>query len=370
MSQSSEEIYASGSLRIKKSKYPAAGLEQLLLNTTWGSKGFRYTQVHVTERMHQLHHPYHFSLEWGNRLLGNITLDHRATNIDDEQINAHYIRYFAFRGALQAVEKKQTTKSTSHELRSRLLQVMNASPQSQQVNHGEDLQLPGITYGFVDGNNARSLNQGGQFSFESIRQFKPLVFFRSKPKSFNDIRSVTPMEKPLVKELIKSHYQDHQLTHWNYLFHHNSYFVVAHKNVIYAGCQVHQNKWHVKGLGTEKTERFIKPIVQSKFVKSYFDQDDFRFLSFDHLFVKPGYEDALFHLFEGLLHRYNHHFAMIALDTKDSLFNPLNTPKKLGIASRLLKFKPGLVLAKGLNGYTLPDSLYQRPVFISAFDIT
>jgi hypothetical protein len=366
----SEEIYSQKSLSIQKSKLPAVGLEQLLLGTTWGSKGFRYTQLHSVERIHQLHHPYHFTLQWGNRLLGNITLDHRKSKIGTNEVNAHYIRYFAFRGGMQAVEGKSNANPRQNELRKRLLNAMQNSPQSEQVNYNENTSLPGITYGFIDGSNARSLNQGNQFQFESIRQFKPLVFFRGKPKSYPDIRSITPNEKPLVKGLIKDHYKDHQLTHWNYLFYNNSYFVVAHKGVIYAGCQVHQNKWKVHGLGSKRTEPLIKPILQNKFVKQYFNPNDFRFLSFDHLFVKPGYEDALFMLFEGLLYRYNQHFGMIALDTNEPMYHALHQPKKLGLAGRFLKFKPGYVMAKGLDGYTLPSILNEKPVFISAFDIT
>lgn len=366
----SEDIYTQKSLCIKKSKYPAAGIEQLLLNTTWGSKGFRYTQLHSSERIHQLHHPYHFYLQWGTRLLGNITLDHRETCIDQQKVNAHYIRYFAFRGGMQAVEGKSNAKPKQNELRKRLMDAMQLSPQSTLVNYGENTKLPALTYGFIDGSNARSLNQGNQFNFTTIRQFKPLVFFRAKPTSYPDIRSITPNEKPLVKGLLKDHYKNHQLTHWNYLFHNNSYFVIAHKGVIYAGCQVHQNKWRVNGLGTPRTEPIIKHFTRSKYIKQFFNPNDFEFLSFDHLFVNPGYEDALFMLFEGLLNRFNQHLGMIALDAAEPMFNTLNQPKKLGLASRLLTFKPGNVMAKGLNGYSLPPTLSNKPVFISAFDIT
>ena len=366
----SETVFQQGSLQVIKSKSPDEGLKPLLLNTTWGSKGFRYTQIHAQQRIGHLNHPYHFSLKWGKKLLGNITLDHRIANLGKQELNAYYIRYFVFNQRMQASERVSNSKKQSqNKLNNHLLDTLQTHPYSPFVNYSENPALPAVTYGFVDATNARSLSQGGLFEFERIRQFKPLVFYRTKPQKFEGVRSIYPNEKPLVKSLIKDQYKNHSLVHFTNLFKENKYYVLEDKGVIYAGCQVTQNHWKVAGIGSPLKNKLVEMALQFPRLKQIFDPKEFKFISLDHIFVKPGYEEALFPFFESLLHQFDTHFGMIALDTEDPLYEVLNNHNRLGIASRIMTFKPGYVIAKGLDNYSLKP-FYEKPVFISGFDVT
>ncbi len=370
MRQKSTILFERGSLKIAKSKFAALGVENLLEDTVWGAKGFKYNQLHAKERIHELKHPYHFSLNHGNRLLGNITLDHRLAQVGTKEVNAYYIRYFAFRKQIQAKQEAQKVRTKAGKLKSLLLKQMASCPADEVVNYNENTNSPGVTYGFVDGKNARSFNQGGEFGFQTIRYFKPVVFFRDKPQAFKGVRVITPREKPLIKQLVSSSYKNHSLVHFSYLFHENNYHILEYKGEIFAGCQVHKHHWKVSGLMGNVIDPLLFPLLRKTGMKKFFNPEDFCFLSFDHLLVKPGFEHVFFGLFESLLAKFNAHMAMIPLDAEDPMQQHLNKPKNLGIAHKLLKFKPGLVLAKGLDGYKLPKQLYDSPVFISGFDIT
>ena len=61
--------------------------------------------------------------------------------------------------------------------------------------------------------------------------------------------------------------------------------------------------------------------------------------------------------------------SIVVIDTEDPLYEVLNNPNRLGIASRIMTFKPGYVIAKGLDNYSLKP-FYEKPVFISGFDVT
>lgn len=370
MGMKSKVLFERGSLKITKSKIAALGVENLLNDTVWGAKGFKYNQLHAKERIHKLKHPYHFSLNHGNRLLGNITLDHRLAWMGKNRVNAYYIRYFAFRQQIQAKQETPKAHSKAGKLKGLLLNQMASCPADSEINYEEDTTLPAITYGFVDGKNARSFNQGGEFGFETIRYFKPVVFFRYKPVSLKGVRTITPREKPLIKQLVTASYANHNLVHFNYLFHDNHYHILEYKGEIFAGCQVHKHYWKVSGLMGNVIDPLLFPLLRKTGLKKYFNPENFTFLSFDHLFVKPGFEHVFFGLFESLLAKYNAHMAMIPLDAEDPMQSHLNKPQKLGMAHKLLKFKPGYVLAKGLDDYKLPKGLTEKPIFISGFDIT
>lgn len=356
--QKTRILFESGSFKLVSTLHAPPGLENLMLQTRWRSSFFEYTLLHSAERINETPSLIHYSLYAGARLIGNISFLLRETAIQGQSIPCAYIRYFVFRQAFQSKNKQNRSKK-AYGLFHQAVKLIFEDVKKF------DSQTERLIYGYIDINNAPSLKQGLNQGFQLLRNFKTLLFFRHNPKPQVGVRIAGHIEKPLIKNLLKSKFSKGNFLHFDNLFYKNQYYILEHNGHIYAGCQVTEGRWKIF---LEK-KPLLKKFFELPFFKKYLYFDDFRFSLIDHFLVEPGYEEALFPLMEHVLFKHQTHFAFLFLDASDPLLPTLNNNNKLGHINRFFGNKPVGRIAVLSDNQKAVEYIQNNICFISGKDM-
>lgn len=360
------EIFKRGNFRLILSMTPPAGLSSLLEKTVWGTRGFRYTQRLHTERIAHLPEAYHYSLYHGSSLIGNITFDARTTHHRFGEAQGYYVRYFAFHPAFQGTGKQERSRK-SHPLLDLFGRVFHESPGLPRINP----EQPAFYYAYVDRNNARSLAQASQFGFEPVRPFSghPIFYRTTEPNDL--IQPTTPTERALIRSLLRSQYASHNGLHFANLFYKNTYYALKTNKVMYGGCQSTVCEWSIKQAGHPLIQRMWERASRSPRFQKWGHPERFRFVVLDSFYTKPGYNGAIQALISHAMHKANTHWALVFMDSEDSVTDAVQRETKRSQITRWMPQPGGELWIKGIH---LSDqhktALQQDPWFISGFDLS
>ena len=100
-----------------------------------------------------------------------------------------------------------------------------------------------------------------------------------------------------------------------------------------------------------------------------FNPERFEFLAFEGIYFKPGYEQQLYTLFEGLLAKEKLKSSMFWLGNTCPIREKILTKGKLGMIHSFIKDSDVEIMAAYKNiGETKIENLKSKPIFASAFD--
>jgi hypothetical protein len=344
----------------------------LLRGTIWGTNGPRYTHLHLDQRIQDQPNPYFVSLNKDDELLAVVCYSQRTCQSTVGMVNAYYVRYFAFSPKLHSTKDTKRRKGKDGFFRTFLVELMNQPLGNFTLNYGENTNLPTVYYAYVDGANVRSVSFIELMDFEDIGVFHAHLFSRLKPRPIKAIDRIRPEDRPGIRELIRERYGSHQLYFEDRLFHNKDYYTIRINGEPVVGCQVFNNRWQVHGVGGKVTNGALKVWNSMGFLRKVFNTNDLRFVSFDSIFAKPGYEYLLIPLFEGILHKKQVKLGMCFTDDSEEANNILaKQMKEMGLVAGLLGQSGGNVVARGSGlSNTQWEKLRSQPVFISSFDGT
>ena len=367
-------LFERGSFQFKLTAGEVPDKLMKLINETWlGSKGLRYRHGRVEDRLTNMQNPYHLTLYRGRDILGNITYGRYQSQNVFGKANSYYIRYFAFKNTLKTSTKEKENTQGNSVIKKITGRVLFQHPAEQAVNFGEDVNDPAYHYAFIEPDNMRSLHHAFGFNLKATRKFETLPFFRLKPREIVDCKAVVnDDEKEEVKALLTDFYSDHNGVIFHYLFREDGYFTVRNnKGEIVAGCQANDCLFHITDTGSKLFNGIVKVLKATGLDKKILDVGNLRFLSFDHVYYKPGYEKVLIDLFETLLSKFNLSLSLMFYDSDSPVLKMLKNSGKLGWIYRFYTASPNVVLTHNLN---LTDeqekSLEKHPWFIASYDVT
>ncbi|MCB0666079.1 MAG: hypothetical protein KDC80_09670, partial [Saprospiraceae bacterium] len=146
-------------------------------------------------------------------------------------------------------------------------------------------------------------------------------------------------------------------------------FILREKGEIIAGCQVHPATWVVKNIPGKLGGFFLRFVPYLPFVRSVFNPNNFKFLTFEGFYVKEGRESDLVKLFESVLNYFSLKAGLIWLDKRDPLYQKLLKIGRHGLMSNFVDNASINILAipDKASEYTL-NYIQSKPIYISTFD--
>ena len=329
------------------------GAVELLRSTIWGTNGPLYQHIDAPEKIKNIIRPLSFTIEQQEKTIGTCTFLERDIRVENKIYKAWYSRYFSI-----APENQGRIFGN--------LLLKNIKNYFEQIT-----TLPTIFYGYVDKANIRSYKLLRHTGLEIIRNFEIFVFSRIFPKADERVTRIKEEDKLEILRLLQEQYMDYSFVNLEPLFLQNNYFVLKNNNEISAGIRANVVKWKIHHLPGLSGKMMIQILPYIPFLSRIFNPKDFCFIAFEGIYCKPGYEKDLFVLMESVCAQLKLYTGMIWTDPESELHNRIKEAGNWGIMNKLKDNVPVYVVAAFRN---IPKEeqkkIHERPVYISAFDLT
>ena len=345
---------------------PPDSLVQLLEDTVYGTpgKGLLYQHCQVREKVKNISHPNYVSIVKNNRVIGTACFCKKESSIGRANLDLLYVRFFTFKDVFRTKQVNSKPKGNKEGLlKKEINNLLNGFEFTE-------LKSKACFYAFLEAKNERSLNLCESFDFKPVRAFSTAVFSRFYPKKQTNVEPCKLSDKALIIKLLKDKYAAFNMVSFENLFFNNSYYVLkdAVGNII-AGAQANTEHWKIRDLPGLEGKIILSVFPHIPLVKTVFNPD-YRFLSFEAIYVKKGHEKGLEILFEAILAEKNIKSAMMWFDSKSFLKDALDQIK-MGMLNKFAKDKNGVIAVKCLNFDETELRLMETlPAYISAFDLT
>ena len=255
--------------------------------TNWGSAGTVYVRKNSNELVRLLKRPYLFAIHQEDKeMVATAIFCHTQPYVRHSQFNCYIVRYFA---AGDAIRGKKLIKHYA----GKVMEVVRDA-ESEKT----------IYVGCVEKGNIRSFKVVENVGYEILGTQSVNAFSRFFPKAQPDLEQITTeKDKTEILELLRKYYQSHVLVHFDYLFLHDNYFVIRDKGEIVAGSQYHRVHWAMNQMPGFMGSIIMNVLPHLPFINRLFNPKQFEFLTFEGIYFKPGHEETMLRLFEGLLHK-------------------------------------------------------------------
>lgn len=364
-------MFQRGSIEVGVCLQPDNEILELLNDMTVGSQGARYLHKNILERIHQLPHKYFMYLRKNGTLKGTFVSAQRTIEEDFGRANAYYIRYLAISEMFQATKEKRVKHGKSTGIIKKLTQKFLAqAPADFGIDYGEDTTLPSFHYAFFDAENFRSTDLSALLGMHPVGEFETQTFTRHTPASSIHIQRLDETEYDQMRQKIAHQYSGFSVYTDQYLFANGNYFTWVEDGEIVAGIQPNKCEWEVKNLGSivGKVALALLPFVP--FTQKYFNPKKFEFLTLDYVYVKPGYENKLEPLFEGMLKEFDVKFAIIFQDVKSPLL-PIFRKMDDGFLSNFSNIPNGkIMMTTNKIGEEERKQITDKPFFTCGIDMS
>lgn len=345
-------IFEQSSYKINVQNTPDLKVIDLLKRTLWGTKETTYQHQQTEQNSTRVPDPLFFSLEKDEELIGTCCFSKRSIKKDGRTIDFWYSRYFSID------LKKQGSIFGNMILRNIRAYFEN------------EVQTPSFFYAYVDASNVRSHKLLSHIGFEKIRNFETLTFSRLYPKKDKRVAQLLQEEQYTMLNLLQEAYKEYTCVHFDAQFFERNYFVLKVENEIVAGIRANMAHWVIRSLSGLSGKMIIKIIPHIPILSRLFNPTDFRFMAFDGIYCKAGYEKYFFLLMESICASSNVSTGLTWLDTDSPLYFRLKDAGNWGIMDKLKEKIPAYVVAAFKH---IPkeeqEEISTRPVYISAVDI-
>jgi len=356
---------------------PDEDIRKHISRTVLGTPGkMRYRQTDAIEKMETIKKIWFLSLRKKKRLLGTVGLVYRKVKSMGSDLNAYYIRYFSIFAPLRStgISKRKNYKGDSKTgkqnfMKEKLLryfdEMENLNPDPSEKNMGT------LSYAFIEKENVRSMNFSNMMGYRSVREFETVYFSRFYPKASPVVRPVRLSEISFLKERLDEMYSNYTLFFYDHLFRNDRYFVLLEGNEIIAGVQAEPVQWEVIDMPGASGSIFMQIVPRLPLVSKLFRPREFSFAAFEGLWYKKDCEKKIPVLFESVCALLGLNVGLIWVDAHSPLSGVLKSLGNLGFLSKIKGSVPAAVRVKFVN--IPPESqeqFFQKPVYISSFDLT
>jgi len=345
-------LLTDGSFSIWKEQGISVEAIEFLDSISWGSEGAVYEHKNTAEHFRYITNPYLVFITESDTMMGTAVFCNPQVTVAGKPYNYYYTRYFA---SSPAIRGRGVVKRLA-------IQVMSS------IRDGETSKT--IFVGFVERGNKSSYKVSESAGYRTIGTIKTVGFSRFFPKKNNQIQQVsTETEKQEVLELLKNLYRQHALVQFDYLFMHDNYYVIRENNEIVAGCQFHRAHWVINKMPGMMGKIILSVVPRIPLLNQLFNPDKFEFLAFEGLYFKPGKENRLHELFEGLLAQEKLKSSMFWLDVKCPVYKILNDYGRLGLINNFVKESDVNIMASYQNMTVEEIHITENsPLYASGFD--
>lgn len=349
---SSETLFQEGPYSIRRhGGIPASALD-FLDSIAWGNEGAVYEHKNTEEHLGLIHNPSLISIHEDDAIRGTAVFSSTPVAVAGRIFNCHYVRYFA---SSPLIRGKGVMKHLSRKV-------------MELIRVGEE--GPTIYFACIERANRASYRVVESAGYQPIGDVKTLGFSRFFPRKSQRVDRVTaPADRAEVLALLREQYAAHALVQFNSLFFHDDYFAIRENGVIVAGVQKHRVHWVINRMQGLAGRLIMTIVPRIPLLNQIFNPRRFEFLAFEGIYVRPGYEDRLFELFEHLLAEAGRKSAMFWLGGDCPVRERILGAGKLGLLHGFVKDSDVTILADFQNCTAADIALVERqPLFASAFD--
>ena len=349
----------------------------LLDHTIHGAEGgMRYSLQNVSRRINAYKDKIRFvSLYKKNHITGTIGSCYRISGQGKLRYPSSYLKYLSIQPTYQTELRWR--------MRKKLVQVPEKDESFKQKTldifskpHLLDLQdvFEGdkhIMYAFIESMNERTKNLVTKAGYEYIRSFLTVAFSRFSPKVDRRVSKIKEEEKNRVIELLNNYYKDYSLFTTDYTFYEDKYYVLKEGEEIIAGASAYPAVHIIYDIPQIWGWVIMKVLPKMPYYRRLFHPGEFRFLVFDSIYCKAGYEKVLEKLFESICAAEGYYTGLTWLDDRSNLYDKIRTGVNMGALNRMLNARPGLVYIRFINlDEKEKESFYEAPAYISGFDFS
>jgi hypothetical protein len=349
-------------LRIDRA--PSPPLLKILHNNIIGTPeyGMLYQHINVDEKINKLADPYFVNLVRGGQVAGTCCFCNRITLNNNNPIRSFYARYFSF----QEVFRQKSIHEKRH--RSGIIRAeveLLLSGRGLNVTPEEKF----FFYAYVDPRNKRSALLCDEFGFETIRQYTPVLFGRMNPREQGMLSIAEVLPDEGLMALLKDFYHEYNMLSFENLEGRKYFIVKDETGQPVGGVLVNPDAWKIHSLPGTMGKITLNMFSRLPFLKKLINRN-FAFVSFDAVFVKPGFERALEGLLESLLFKFEVNTGIFLVDTNSAIYTTLKS-LDLGVAEKLSKKVTGNVICRFANfSKSEKEQFLEKPAYLSAIDAT
>jgi len=344
-------IFSKGSYEIFRHNHITQEASAFLEGITWGNKGTIYEHKQTSEHIAHIHQPILFCARVDQKIVGTAVFCNTPVACGSYKYNCYYVRYFA---AEPSIRGNGMVPRIS-------LSLMRAIR--------EESNDKTIYFACVEKSNTTSYKIVSHVGYQNIACIKTQGFSRFYPAQQNIEQVRSAVEKEEILDLLTAQYKGHALVQFNSIFMHDNYFVIRKNGEIVAGCQYHRVHWVVRSM-KGRTGRLIMAMVpRIPLLRKLYNPSDFQFLAFEGIYVKPGYEQQLSLLFEGLLARENLNSGLYWMAENCPVRKRITDKIQPGILHTFVKDADSNIMANFHHFSEAEEkTIKDMPVYASAFD--
>jgi hypothetical protein len=329
-------------LNVEVEEAPGQELLEHMHSTVMGQPGgLRYHHTSLEDRMMSGGENYFIYLRKSGKMMGSVGFCSKPSVTDGLSHHSWLIRYFSIKAPMRSVPKKQKEKTDLQDeqkrssVLGRFMQPVVANP--SQLREGEqDPNQPSIVFAIIDQTNLRSMNFSAQMGLETVGEMAGFSFSRLKPKKSDRVEQILEADKKQVLDLLKDYYSNYTLFFTEPVFKNNDYFVIKEGGLMVAGVQIYPVQWKIVDFGSRMANLAMRWLTKIPWVNKRISLEELRFLAFDAIYCKPGYEASLYELMEGVLERTGNYLAMMMMDEQSHLYTIFRERQKLGVLHKFM----------------------------------
>lgn len=347
-----EILFTEGKYTIQRHEGIPKEAMLFLDSIAWGNEGAIYEHKNTEEHIKLIKNPVLLAIFEGEKIRATAVFNMTTVTTNNENFNCNYIRYFA---SSKEIRGKGVMKKFS-------IKVMELIREKEKEKT--------IYFACIEKANKSSYKVVESAGYHPLGTVKTLGFSRFFPKKEKKIAQITSKEeKAEVLKILHSTYNNHTLTQFDSLFIKDNYFVIREKGEIIAGCQYHRAHWVINNMKGFSGKIVMNVVPLIPVLNNLFNPKKFEFLAFEGLYFKPGYEQQLYALFEGLLAKEKLKSSMFWLGKTCPIRKKILAKGKLGLIHSFIKDSDVEIMAAYKNiDETKIDKLKSKPIFASAFD--
>ncbi|HLU87999.1 MAG TPA: hypothetical protein VKZ44_09615 [Taishania sp.] len=333
------------------SERPTPEILDLLTEVTLGTTGIRYKHLDTAERVHKVDHPLFFHMKRKEKVLGNITFCQRGKD--------WYIRYFAFRTALQrSTDTKIEDKSSS--LLKREIEAFFQAAFAGEVN-GTKVQN---FYAFIDPKNDRSKWMSRNFHFETVTQLATQTFsrwFAKQSPRFSVLEQ--PNEQSI--HLVREHFGQHAFFFDYYLDKDPMAFIKDENGELLAFARMSIAHWHIESLGGKLGEFKAKLLSKTPLLNRLVNPEYHTFSVPDSVYVKNNDPQLLQELFESIIAYQKSNMLIWWVDQREPLYQSVKNQVKWGPLHPILGVSPVDIVVRNNHATQTKKT---NPIYVVGID--
>ena len=364
-------------LEVRVSDYAKEGILDILNHAVQGSEGgLRFSLQNIAPRITAYKDQIRFvSLYRRNQITGTVGSCFRVSGQGNLRYPTSYLRYLAFQSTYQSDFTRRKRRKTlikpekDFSFKQKTLEIFS-KPHLLDLNDVFEGDKH-IMYAFLESMNERSKNLVHQAGYEYIRSFLTVAFSRFSPKADKRVVKLREEEKVKMESLLLDYYRDYSFFSTDYSFYDDRYYVLKEGEEIIAGVSAIPSVYKVYDIPGIWGWVMMKVLPKTLYFRRLFRPGEFRYLVFDAIYCRKGYEELLAVLFESACAAEGFHTGLTWLDDHSQLYDTMRTGVKMGALNRMLNAKPGLVYSRFINlSENEKEYFYNAPAYISGFDFS